>query len=319
MNFLTNFPRSLGLACLAVATAWPLTGWAEAGQRFQAPRPQFSKLSYTTHQPGPRFEVNYRNPRSRVSVQLGEPTAPRVQLSRLPTLPQVRFAEPTPAQMAELVKQEGKYPWRNSIVTTIFWVGEPAAPPNNPVANIASSWDSDWRGSFGGFDDPDRAARTKWIPAAFIPKQNPFYVALPYNDVKDRHITKAEASLVVPWFKETFQKPGVSVCRNRWLAIRKGNRVCYAQWSDCGPFRTDHWQYVFGNERPKPNLNRGAGLDVSPAVRDFLHLINGHDVTDWRFVEFDEVPDGPWAKLGSNNDFVKAEALLSRQRIASRR
>ena len=43
------------------------------------------------------------------------------------------------------------------------------------------------------------------------------------------------------------------------------------------------------------------------------------NVTDWRFVEFDEVPDGPWAKLGSNNDFVKAEALLSRQRIASRR
>ena len=33
----------------------------------------------------------------------------------------------------------------------------------------------------------------------------------------------------------------------------------YAQWEDAGPFRTDHWQYVFGNERPKPNLEPGRG------------------------------------------------------------
>jgi hypothetical protein len=60
---------------------------------------------------------------------------------------------------------------------------------------------------------------------------------------------------------------------------------------------------VFGNERPKPNLNRGAGLDVSPAVRDFLEL-KQTDVTDWRFVDFGEVPHGPWATLGDNNTFV---------------
>ena len=34
----------------------------------------------------------------------------------------------------------------------------------------------------------------------------------------------------------------------------------------------DHWQYVFGYERPKPNLIGGQGLDVSPAVRDYLGL-----------------------------------------------
>jgi hypothetical protein len=45
-----------------------------------------------------------------------------------------------------------------------------------------------------------------------------------------------------------------------------------------GPFRTDYWQYVFGNERPKLNLNKGAGLDVSPAVRDYLGL-SDTDVT----------------------------------------
>jgi len=125
---------------------------------------------------------------------------------------------------------------------------------------------------------------------------------LPYND-KAREGHRPEASQVVPWFKQAYQGPGVSVCKGRWIAIRKGNKVAYAQWEDAGPFRTDHWQYVFGNERPKPNLNKGAGLDVSPAVRDYLGL-NETDVTDWKFVEFSEVPHGPWAKLGSNNTFV---------------
>jgi hypothetical protein len=119
---------------------------------------------------------------------------------------------------------------------------------------------------------------------------------------------------VVPWFKEAYQGPGVSVCKDRWIAIRKGNRTVYAQWEDAGPFRTDHWQYVFGNERPKPNLNRGAGLDVSPAVRDYLGL-QETDVTDWRFVDFSEVPPGPWARHGDNNTFVinqrKAEKQLA--------
>jgi hypothetical protein len=141
------------------------------------------------------------------------------------------------------------------------------------------------------------------VPARFIPKQNPFYCALPYNDVT-RGTTKPEARAVIPWFRQAFEREGKSVCRDRWVAIRKGNRVCYAQWSDCGPFRTDHYQYVFGNERPKPNLNRGAGLDVSPAVRDFLSLAPT-DITDWKFVEFKEIPNGPWAHWGENNTFVQ--------------
>ena len=82
---------------------------------------------------------------------------------------------------------------------------------------------------------------------------------------------------------------------------RQSARSC--EWEDAGPFRTDHWQYEFGNERPKPNLNKGAGLDVSPAVRDYLEL-KQTDVTDWRFVEFSEVPRGPWSSLGENNTFV---------------
>ena len=51
-------------------------------------------------------------------------------------------------------------------------------------------------------------------------------------------------------------------------------------------------------------MNKGAGLDVSPAVRDYLGL-QSTDVTDWKFVDFSEVPSGPWAWHGDNNTFVQ--------------
>src|SRR5213595_1672535 len=193
------------------------------------------------------------------------------------------------------------FPWKKEIVTTVFWIGEkPTA--NNPVPNRSSSWDANWTKSYGGFDNPDKSHRRDFIPAKFTPRQNPFYCALPYND-KASSGHRPEAPRVVPWFKEAYLGPGVSTCKDRWIAIRKGNKIVYAQWEDAGPFRTDNWQYVFGNERPKPNLNKGAGLDVSPAVRDYLG-IDETDVTDWKFVDFSEVPPGPWSKLGDNNTFV---------------
>ena len=208
---------------------------------------------------------------------------------------------PAPNADPPFSKPGERFPWKSQIVTTVFWIGEkPSA--NNPVPNRTSSWDANWTKNYGGYDDPEKSRRHDFIPAKFTPRQNPFYCALPYND-KATNGHRPEAPRVVPWFKEAYQGPSVSTCKSRWIAIRKGNKVAYAQWEDAGPFRTDHWQYVFGNERPKPNLNKGAGLDVSPAVRDFLGM-QDTDVTDWKFVEFSEVPHGPWSKLGDNNTFV---------------
>ncbi|HYJ05903.1 MAG TPA: hypothetical protein VEX43_12275 [Chthoniobacterales bacterium] len=207
-----------------------------------------------------------------------------------------------------------RFPWKNQIVTTTFWIGEkPTA--NNPVPNVQSSWDKNWTKNYGGYDNPDQSARRDFVPVKFTPKQNPFYVALPYND-KAMNGHRPEAPRVVPWFKEAYRGPGVSTVKGRWIAIRRGNKVAYAQWEDAGPFRTDHWQYVFGNERPKPNLNKGAGLDVSPAVRDFLGM-QDTDVTDWKFVEFSEVPHGPWSKHGDNNTFVINARKIATELVAN--
>ena len=206
-----------------------------------------------------------------------------------------------------------RYPWKRNIGTTVFWIGENPTR-NNPVPNRASSWDPQWTRHYGGVDDPDPGQRKGFLPADFKPKQNPFYVALPYNDMTSNG-HKSEARRVIPWFKSDYESRDKSVCKGRWIAIRKGERVCYAQWEDAGPFCTDDADYVFGNARPKPNPNSNAGLDVSPAVRDFLG-IDSTDVTDWRFVDLDEIPDGPWADHGTNNDFVLGREKARQKTVA---
>lgn len=197
-----------------------------------------------------------------------------------------------------------RFPWKRNIVTTVFWIGEtPTA--NNPTPNTVSAWDRRWTSNYGGFDNPSPAARDGYLPKAFTPNQNPFYYALPYNDISKTG-TKASARAVIPWFKKTYYRNGHTVLKGRWMAIRRGDKVCYAQWEDVGPFETDDWQYIFGDSRPKTSHNRGAGLDVSPAVRDFLEFDGGYGTVDWRFVDIDEVPDGPWRKWGSNNPFANS-------------
>jgi hypothetical protein len=210
---------------------------------------------------------------------------------------------PQPAPPPLPGDEQSRYPWRRQIVTTTFWIGE-TPTHNNPVPNSASCWDEHWAVNYGGNDNPDTSQRSaEYTPISFIPRQNPFYVALPYNDM-ERGAHKAEAAQVIPWFARDYKSSSQSVCQGRWIAIRFGHKVCYAQWEDAGPFQTDHWQYVFGKDRPRPNLNGGAGLDVSPAVRDYLG-INSTDVTDWKFVDFEEIPTGPWARFGDNNTFVQ--------------
>jgi hypothetical protein len=161
-------------------------------------------------------------------------------------------------------------PWKTGITATTFWVGE--QPTANDPGNLQSAWDP------------------AWLTTSKC--ENPFYVALPYNDVAGGH-TKPEARSIIPWFSQAYVRDGQSVLKDKWVAIRKGNRICYAQWEDVGPFEVDHWRYVFGNERPRPNANHDAGIDVSPSVRHYLGM-TGIDSCDWKFVSDKEIPQGPW-------------------------
>ena len=174
-------------------------------------------------------------------------------------------------------------PLHHHVSTTVFWVGERADADNGDIPNVASAWDDEWQRHFGGVDDPDR--RTGFRPAAFASKENPFYVALPYNDYDSEGNKKRDAARRCP-----------GGCKNRWVRIVHEGRVAYAQWEDVGPFGENDVAYVFGPRRPRNSINRHAGLDVSPAVRDYLHL-RDIDRTSWQFVPRSAVPRGPWRRI----------------------
>ena len=73
------------------------------------------------------------------------------------------------------------YILHKNITATTFWVGEDAnSSTNGNISNIPSAWDENWTINFGGVDEPN--SRNGYCPANFIPKENPFYFALPYND-----------------------------------------------------------------------------------------------------------------------------------------
>jgi hypothetical protein len=175
-------------------------------------------------------------------------------------------------------------------MTTMFWVGEQADAENAYIPNHQSYWDKDWLASFGGVDDPWH--RNGHWPAGFAPKENPFYVALPYGEFAEQNQLKAEAS-DIPWYR-----PGLDpLLKNRWVEIRYNGRSCYAQWQDVGPCGEDDFGFVFGDaDVPLNTFDAEAGLDLSPAVWHHLGMTD-NALTEWRFVDQSEVPEGPWTEI----------------------
>ncbi|SEH91210.1 hypothetical protein [Akkermansia glycaniphila] len=228
---------------------------------------------------------------------------------------EMRYADPKTTKFPAKV---GVYPWHFDVTATVFWIGE-APTARNKTPNHKSSWDQLWQANYGGFDHPDTEFRTEdFCPKGFVPRLNPFYVALPYNDCVGSSAHKPEAERVIPWFKRDFERAGRSVCKGVWVQIFYEGRYCFAQWEDCGPFTTDDWEYVFGSKPPKNANNNAAGIDISPAVRDFLGIPSGSARVHWRFVDFHLVKEGPWAKYGLNNPFVNKELKHARLKDARR-
>jgi hypothetical protein len=187
-----------------------------------------------------------------------------------------------------------EYPLHKNISTTYFWIGEEAGKDNGNISNLPSAWDEDWAKHFGGVDNPDK--RKDFCPASFTPKENPFYFALPYNDFNEKGKPKNDAVVLAMWAKNKKFGAEESICKNQWIKVTKNGKSAYAQWEDVGPFGEDDKSYVFGTSVPKSKENNHAGLDVSPAVRDYLNL-NDIDKTDWQFVDAQDVPAGPWKKI----------------------
>lgn len=175
-------------------------------------------------------------------------------------------------------------------ITTVFWVGEAASSENGYIDNYGSYWDSHWMKHFGGVDSPTH--RDGYLPAGFIPKENPFYVALPFAEV-DHDGNLKEAAKKIPGFAAGNEP----LTRNRWVEIRYRGKSCFAQWQDVGPSEENDFDWVFGSaKKPKNQYGLKAGLDISPAAAHFLGIEDSAR-TEWRFVDAADVPDGPWKAI----------------------
>lgn len=192
----------------------------------------------------------------------------------------------TPESTPEVVKKET--PVYKNVMTTVFWVGESSDSSNGFIPNHQSYWDAYWLEHYGGVDAPED--RCGYYPCKFVPKENPFYFALPYGDRDDADNQKASLKLI-PWYKNVTEEE--SLIKNAWIEIKYNNKTCYAQWQDVGPFETDDFDYVFGKALPKNVFGVSAGLDISPATWDCLGLKDNAN-TSWRFIAEKDVPQGPW-------------------------
>ncbi|MBP9750015.1 MAG: hypothetical protein KBD21_04775 [Candidatus Pacebacteria bacterium] len=222
----------------------------------------------------------------RIEQQKVAPVSRAVPVSPVAVKPPRAVASSSPSVRASTSAKV--VPFKKAIAT-VFWVGEDASSDNGYIHNRASAWDEDWVDTFGGTDEPyDRCG---YRPCAFVPKQNPFYVALPYLEYKDGEYKKSARK--VPWYTKEALEAG-TLLHGRWVEVRVGSKTCYGQWRDAGPFGNDDFAYVFGSATaPDNTVADEAGLDVSPAMRDCLNM---EDVSTawWRHVDEREVPAGPW-------------------------
>jgi hypothetical protein len=204
------------------------------------------------------------------------------------------------------------YPRHTGIVATVFWIGEPVG--NGSTENNAiSAWDDKWLAHYGG-KDPYRPYRKAPYFPSFVPKENPFYLDLPYDDFDNNGDPRPNRASVVPWAGAyapelaNARRTGApfSLLKNRWVKLWRvvGGKTltCYGQIEDSGPYVYDDWAYVFGSHdaRPASKEANNAGMDVSPAIRDCLRfsgLNNDTNRLDWQFVVRAQVPPGPWTRV----------------------
>lgn len=228
------------------------------------------------------------------------------------------------------------YPWHTNIVATTFWVGELFNSKLSDGSQVCSTYDSKWALHWAGFSTgtvPKKAdgcpgspsggcdgitgskgtcktearkAPDFW-PTKAKPRENPFYLDLPYDDINDAKAFKARCT-DIPWAagSSKCKDDTYSFMKNRWVhLIGASGRDCYGQIEDAGPSHGSLYHdaaYVFGSgdKRPAQREYNRAGADVSPALNGclgFKDLDGDTDKVKWRFVEKVDVPDGPWLKV----------------------
>ena len=230
------------------------------------------------------------------------------------------------------------YPLHTNIAATTFWVGEIFDGNIADGSQVCSTYDSAWAYHYSGVNDgpapkgtdcagaPEggcdgvssgptqcstqvRTAANGYFPTDMTPKENPFYLDLPFDDINDP-TAYAERCKVIPWASQypasDCTNQNFSYMKNHWVRLIGPNgKSCYGQVEDAGPSHDNLYHdstYVFGstNAQPIQGQFNNAGLDVSPALNGclgFKELDGDQDRVSWQFVDASRVAPGPWKKL----------------------
>jgi hypothetical protein len=259
-----------------------------------------------------------------LAVSLALPSGCSAPAGSTPGTPQATANQPSadltrgsaPSPAPGVTEQRGRrYPRHTGIVATTFWVGEIFDPGSPDGSQQISTYDAQWMKHYGGCDGivvrgscqtQRRSAANGYFPTAMVPRENPFYLDLPFDDVNDA-AAFARRAAVIPWaldpgYAGHTRDPAFSYMKNRWVKLTRDGKTCYGQIEDAGPGDYDDYQYVFGagNRRPASRQYNGAGLDVSPALTGclgFSELNGDDDRVDWEFVDAADVPRGPWTMV----------------------
>ncbi|GEM_PF-6720830 len=193
------------------------------------------------------------------------------------------------------------YPWHDNILATQFYIGETGL-------SGTTAWDCHAVNHYGGVDSP--FGRNGYLPA-FTPKENSFYLALPYTDIGQDGTHKKD----IPWYDAKLDTgDGYSFVKNRWVEMKRDDKICYGQLEDSltpdildpttgkriGYGKSNHFDYVFGSAS-----TTHPGIDISPALSDCLGM---RDLSDkqyghadapvsWKFVSDSEVSAGAWKNI----------------------
>lgn len=205
-----------------------------------------------------------------------------------------------------------------TIVASTFYIGEEAGPSNAEIDNISTAWNGKAATDFGGADrwgplDPEQW-QGRWYdreglcPAGLSPRQNIFYVALPTPDFDEQGRLPGAFSAAkmgatyLPDLAKRIKNGQEWLFKNLWVEVRYDGKVAYGQLEDIGPSADTgtivaDYDYVWGDSStPKNDFGLHAGIDISPAMTDYLGT-KGQATVSWRWVPQANVPDGPWKVL----------------------
>ncbi len=192
-------------------------------------------------------------------------------------------------------KSKNVYPWKTNIITTEFWIGEGSTPISS-TTNVASSWDEDWRANNHGSDSPWN--RNGYASGSHASTLNPFYVALPFNDLA--FPDKARRWLPDGWYLAARRMASRSPPA-RTAGLRSRTRAATSA------SRSGRMSGRYATTTRNTSSARSARsalattMPVSTSHRPWRNTLASRTKTarrpPWRFVDDEEVRPGAWLKL----------------------